>query len=748
MGGHRVLDWPIFGALIIGLVAFGIIISGVTAFAQTTLRDVSGSSQAIREAARSIGISNRTRIAPVEVCETTLGSTLSFDLENTGSEPLHSPSDWDLIAWYGTSSGLQVTRLTYANSATAAAGEWIITDILAPGGNSPNVGRGIVDPGERVRITTAFATSIWASSSNKIRISTPGGATADIDISGSNPCGFYLHNSITTPTANTLASIDLPASAFYPSQTTLYNYDTDVDAQSGIMIEKGGSDQDESNTARYQNWQTAALSADLELQGTVSLNLWAAMENFSTSSTGTLTAYLRDYNGSSYTEIASSTLAAGPWDAEATGTFVDTTLDFNNLDYTLVSGNQLEIKVIVPNTSDENMWLAYDTESYPVKVQFPLVRDLYAHGEQRKVATSTYYELLTSFHDSGYYLHNNPTPPIASTTAQASLGITLTYPGASTLLDYDGDLDTGPGRTIAKGGSGPAETDISQQQNWLSPVLFSDTLINGNVIVEIWAAAQGFSSTSTGELKLYLRDYNGSTYTEIASTTITASAWDSAASGTWVKKAGEISVSNYTVADGNQLELKITVGDGSSGGMMIAYDTSGYRSVLRLPDTNEPNPTGRPATLSADSGNTVARVRPTENGGRLLFPLAGYASITDGTWDVSYRVWTGNSGDTVAEIHADMDVTIRTASGDVRATLGSDVAQTSDIAATGWQTKTATFTPAHYNIVDQIDYLQIDLFADVTGSESSSTQLKFMLDDKTVDLTNWTRIRNIAFLRN
>ena len=181
---------------------------------------------------------------------------------------------------------------------------------------------------------------------------------------------------------------------------------------------------------------------------------------------------------------------------------------------------------------------------------------------------------------------------------------------------------------------------------------------------------------------------------------------------------------------------------------MIAYDTSGYRPVLRLPHTNEPDATGRPTTISADSGNTVARVRPTENGGRLLFPLAGYASITDSTWDVSYRVWTGNSGDTVAEIHADMDVTIRTASGDVRATLGSDVAQTSDITATGWQTKTATFTPARYNIVDQTDYLQIDLFADVTGSESSSTQLKFMLDDKTVDLTNWTHIRNIAFLRN
>jgi hypothetical protein len=736
------------GALIIGLVAFGIIISGVTAFAQTTLNDALGSSQAIREASETIGVSNRTRIAPVAVCETTLGSDVTFELENTGTESLHSPTDWDLIAVYVTSTGLQVTRLSYSNGTTAAAGEWIIADILAPSGASENVARGIVDPGERVQITARFATPIWASTSNTISTSTPSGATAEVDISGSNPCGFYLHNSTSTSTADTPGAIDLPATAFYPSQTTLYNYDTNEDAQPGNVIERGGSDENENNTARYQNWQTGALAAGLELQGTVSLNLWAAIANFNTTATGSLTAYLREYNGSSYTEIASTTITEAPWDAGAAGTWIDTTFSFNGLDYTIAQGNQLEIKVIATNAADQDMWIAYDIQSYPSKVQFPLVRDLYAHGEQIKVATSTYYELLELSHDTGYYLHNNPTPPSTSTAAQADLGITLTYPGTATLQDYDSDLDTEAGRTIAKGGSGADETDINQRQNWLSRELTADTLINGNAVVEIWGAAQGFSATSTGELKLFLRDYNGSTYTEVASTSITASAWDSAASGTWVRKAGEIAVSNYTVANGNQLELKITVGDGSSGGMMIAYDTSVYPSALRLPHTSVAKPNGNPTTVSADSGNTVDRVRPTENGGRLLFPLTGYASITDATWDVSYRVWTGDSGDSVADIHADMDVTIRTASGDVRATLGSEVAESSDIAASGWQTKTATFTPTHYDIVDQTDYLQIDLFADVNGNESNPTQLKFRLDDKTVSLTNWTHIENIGFLRN
>ncbi|NQW16895.1 MAG: hypothetical protein HQ478_05350 [Chloroflexi bacterium] len=735
------------GALIIGLVAFGVIISGVTAFARTTLDEVSGSSQAIRAAAISLGTSNRTRVSPVEVCETALGTTISFGVENAGPSPLHSPSEWEFIAFYNTPAGEQVSRLTYSTD-IPSAGEWTVSDILGPSGASENVGRGVVDQGERFQVTAEFPSSVWASSGNMIRLSSPVGASVEIDISGSNPCAFYLHNSTTVPTGTTTASVDLPATRFYPSQTTLYNYDSDIDAQAGIVIATGGSGASEATTTRYQNWQTAAMSADLEFQGTVSLNLWAALENFSTSSTGSLVAYLRDYNGSTYTEISSSTLVAGPWDADATGTFVDTTLSFNNLDYTLVQGNQLEIKVIVGASSTAPMWLAYDTVTHPSKVQYPLVRDLYAHGEQVKIATSTYYELLTEYHDSGYYLNNNPTPPTATTTAQTGLGMTQTYPSASTLWDYDSDIDSGAGRTIAKGGSGSGETDITKYQNWLSPVVASDTLINGEVIVEIWGAAQGFSSTSTGEIVLHLRDYNGSTYAEIASTTISASAWDSAASGTWVKKAGEISVSNYTVANGNQLELKITVGDGSSGGMMIAYDTLSYPSVLKLPDTDEADPRGNPTTLTADSGNTVARAQPTENGGRLIFPLDGFTAISNSTWDVTYRVWAGNSGDLVADLHVDMDVLVRTESGDTRATLGSNVAVSANIPASGWMTVTGTFTPSGYDIVNQTDYLEINVYEDVTAQEARPTVMKLMLDDKTVDLINWTHIENITFLRD
>ena len=101
-------DVRYLAALIIGIVAFGIIISGATAFAQVTLNGFSGSAESIRQSLITHGGSDRTRMSPIEVCETALGSTLSFQIENTGATALHSFRDWDLIAFQNTSSGEQV----------------------------------------------------------------------------------------------------------------------------------------------------------------------------------------------------------------------------------------------------------------------------------------------------------------------------------------------------------------------------------------------------------------------------------------------------------------------------------------------------------------------------------------------------------------------------------------------------------------------------------------------------------------
>jgi hypothetical protein len=99
----------------------------------------------------------------------------------------------------------------------------------------------------------------------------------------------------------------------------------------------------------------------------------------------------------------------------------------------------------------------------------------------------------------------------------------------------------------------------------------------------------------------------------------------------------------------------------------------------------------------------------------------------------------------VADIHADIDVLIRTETGAIRATLATHVATTTDIAAAGWLTKTATFTPPAHTIVAPTDYLEIDLFQHVTGNEGNSQTLDFMIDDNSLSIADQTHIENVAF---
>lgn len=95
-----------------------------------------------------------------------------------------------------------------------------------------------------------------------------------------------------------------------------------------------------------------------------------------------------------------------------------------------------------------------------------------------------------------------------------------------------------------------------------------------------------------------------------------------------------------------------------------------------------------------------------------------------------------------------MDVVICTVTGDVRATIGSHVATSTDVAANGWVTVSSTYTASEYTIVNQTDYLEIDLYAHITGTETKSTVMKFMLDDKTVATSDWTHVENTGLIRD
>jgi hypothetical protein len=181
-------------------------------------------------------------------------------------------------------------------------------------------------------------------------------------------------------------------------------------------------------------------------------------------------------------------------------------------------------------------------------------------------------------------LHNRPTPPVGSTTAQANLSMDASPATAATLYNYDTNADSQPGRRLQKTGTGPGETVLARYANWRSPVLTTARLVNGTVSVQLWSAVASFQLNRAGSIVAYLRDYNPATntYLEIASATRTNANWQGGRS-TWVLAGIAIPVVGYTVPAGHRVELKVEATASAYTNMWIAYDTMSYASSITLP---------------------------------------------------------------------------------------------------------------------------------------------------------------------
>ena len=183
-----------------------------------------------------------------------------------------------------------------------------------------------------------------------------------------------------------------------------------------------------------------------------------------------------------------------------------------------------------------------------------------------------------------YFLHNSPTPPTGNTTAVNNLTMNATTPTQATLYNYDTAADSLPGRRLLKSGTGPTDATLTRYANWRSAAFASAKTINGTVVLSLWSGISGFTLNAQGTIVAYLRDFNpsGSTYVEIANATLTDANWQ-AGTANWVLKRINIAVSNYALAVGHVLEVKVETTAASSANMVIAYDTTGYPSALSVP---------------------------------------------------------------------------------------------------------------------------------------------------------------------
>ena len=250
----------------------------------------------------------------------------------------------------------------------------------------------------------------------------------------------------------------------------------------------------------------------------------------------------------------------------------------------ITAGFLQQVDVTVTYPDGTTTLSGYKTKSFPPIIAKPVVSD----PTPTPIPGTTQHV---------YYLHNNPTPPVGDTSSQADLPLDTTVPTAFT---HDSDRDSSEGLVVGKGGSGPTESNLTRYQNWLTGAFVSTFLIQGDVEVRLWSAIKGFDLAKTGDVTVYLREYNGATYGEIANATLLDTDWQKGVNN-FVEAIITVPSVNYTIASGNFLEVKVIVGSGAADDMWFAYDTTAFDSRVFVPEAPAPTatPTPTPARHAA-----------------------------------------------------------------------------------------------------------------------------------------------------
>ncbi len=179
-----------------------------------------------------------------------------------------------------------------------------------------------------------------------------------------------------------------------------------------------------------------------------------------------------------------------------------------------------------------------------------------------------------------WYLHNNPTPPAANTTARFNLPLNATTPTATTLWNYDTNCDWRAGRSIVRGAGLVTEGGSCRYATWRTPALAAARTLDGTATLRIWARKTGTGGTAP-TLRAFLRVYHPATsaFVELGSTSVSVATDATAA---WAPYAPTWTFSGVTVAAGDQVVLKL-VATGGTLNVEVAYDTVALASALTLP---------------------------------------------------------------------------------------------------------------------------------------------------------------------
>ncbi len=172
-----------------------------------------------------------------------------------------------------------------------------------------------------------------------------------------------------------------------------------------------------------------------------------------------------------------------------------------------------------------------------------------------------------------HYLHNSAVG--GDTAAGINLPIDLTAPTATTLANYDTNVDSVAGRKVTTGGTN-ATASGSQMVNWRYQTPAKRTY-NGNAIVTVWVMPAS-GTTSTVQMTAYLNyDGGGASYTNAGSATASVPA------GTWSQVQFTIPVS-FSLTKNKKFEVKLVTATGTGlTDALVAYDTTAYPAHVDMP---------------------------------------------------------------------------------------------------------------------------------------------------------------------
>ncbi len=217
-----------------------------------------------------------------------------------------------------------------------------------------------------------------------------------------------------------------------PTSTAIKNFDWLRNEDPGLTIQPGGTGWRETSPERRQDFMVDARGQ--RLSGAPTLTIWSAVDDLANAGSGALSLHLLDCNrfGSGCQLLTERTVTRSSWGAE--GEWVSDTLAFPTIDHTFDNTRTLVLRITVPASSGEAMWIAYDGASVPsaLSVAFSSATTTTTTTTTQAPATTTSSSTTTTTTlpvATTSSTTTTTTPPVATTSSTTT---TTTPPGATT----------------------------------------------------------------------------------------------------------------------------------------------------------------------------------------------------------------------------------------------------------------------------------------------------------------------------